>query len=192
LAFTPMTVFAFATLRTYQIAEASGVFTLVRNFGSSLFISVAVVLLVRSTTENYGRITEFINPVNKAFHGVSDPWNIEMASGLMRLSNEIQRQPAMIGYVNSIHLLALVAAVGVPLVMVHAPADRPCLIAPPQSGAGERRNDSCRSLIVGLNRLPAEPVAVGWSSGRPIRLLPRRQRCTSRRPRYSRSSPPGD
>jgi hypothetical protein len=52
-----MTVLAFATLRTYQITESSGVFTLVRNFGSSLFISVAVVLLVRSTTENYGRMT---------------------------------------------------------------------------------------------------------------------------------------
>ena len=84
-----MTVLAFATLPTYQIAEASGAFTLVRNFGSSLFISVAVVLLVRSTTENYGRMTEFINPVNKAFYGLSDPWNIEVASGLMRLSNEI-------------------------------------------------------------------------------------------------------
>ena len=118
LAFTPMTVLAFATLRTHQIAEASGVFTLVRNFGSSLFISVAVVLLVRSTTENYARMTEFINPFNKAlaFYGISDPWNIETASGLMRLSNEIQRQAAMIGYVNSFHLLALVAAVGVPLV----------------------------------------------------------------------------
>src|SRR6266576_1081135 len=66
LAFTPMTVLAFATLRSRQIAEASGLFTLVRNFGSSLFISVAVVLLVRSTTENYARMTEFINPFNKA------------------------------------------------------------------------------------------------------------------------------
>src|SRR5205814_6574026 len=34
LAFTPMTVLAFATLRSRQIAEASGLFTLVRNFGS--------------------------------------------------------------------------------------------------------------------------------------------------------------
>jgi len=76
------------------------------------------VLLVRATTENYARMTEFINPFNKAlgFYGISDPWNIETASGFMRPSNEIQRQAAMIGYVNSFHLLALVAAVGVPLV----------------------------------------------------------------------------
>ena len=61
-------------------------------------------------TENYGRMTEFINPFNKAlaFYGVSDPWNTETASGFMRPSNEIPRQPAMIGYVNSFHLLALV------------------------------------------------------------------------------------
>jgi hypothetical protein len=35
LAYTPMTVLAFATLPAHQITEASGVFTLVRNFGSS-------------------------------------------------------------------------------------------------------------------------------------------------------------
>ena len=41
------------------------------------------MLLVRSMTENYGRMTEFINPFNQAlaFYGVSDPWNIETASG---------------------------------------------------------------------------------------------------------------
>jgi DHA2 family multidrug resistance protein len=45
LAYTPMTVLAFATLPGHKITEASGVFTLVRNFGSSLYISVIVVLL---------------------------------------------------------------------------------------------------------------------------------------------------
>jgi hypothetical protein len=41
LASTPMTVLAFATLPAGQRTEASGVFTLVRNSGSSLFISVS-------------------------------------------------------------------------------------------------------------------------------------------------------
>ncbi len=53
LAYTPMTVLAFATLPVHQITEGSGVFTLVRNFGASLYISVTVVLLVRSTAANY-------------------------------------------------------------------------------------------------------------------------------------------
>ena len=57
-----MTVLALATLPAGQITEASGVFTLVRNFGSSLFISLSIVLLVRSTLTNYSRMLEFINP----------------------------------------------------------------------------------------------------------------------------------
>ena len=64
LAFTPMTVLAFATLPVGQMTEASGVFTLVRNFGSSLYISLSVVLLVRSTAANYARLIEVINPFN--------------------------------------------------------------------------------------------------------------------------------
>ena len=46
IAFTPMTVMAFATLPPHQITEGSAIFTLMRNFGSSLFISLAVLVLV--------------------------------------------------------------------------------------------------------------------------------------------------
>jgi DHA2 family multidrug resistance protein len=118
LAFTPMTVLAFATLPASQITDASGVFTLVRNFGSSLFISLSIVLLVRSTAINYSRMLEFINPFNAMLKGPAapTPWNIGTTSGLMRLTNEIQRQAAMIGYINAFYLLALTAAIAVPLV----------------------------------------------------------------------------
>ena len=53
ITFTPMTVMAFATLPTQKITEGSGVFTLMRNFGSSLFISVTVATMLRSTDSNY-------------------------------------------------------------------------------------------------------------------------------------------
>ena len=118
LAYTPMTVLAFATLPAHQLTEGSGVFTLVRNFGSSLYISITVVLLVRSTTANYARMTEFVTSFNKtlAFPGLPGEWSLDTASGLLRLAGEIQRQAAMIGYINAFHLLALTAAVAMPLV----------------------------------------------------------------------------
>jgi hypothetical protein len=34
----------------------------------------------------------------------------------MRLANEVQRQASMIGYINAFYLLALTAAIAVPLV----------------------------------------------------------------------------
>jgi DHA2 family multidrug resistance protein len=127
LAYTPMTVLAFATLPAEKMTEGSGVFTLVRNFGSSLYISVIVVMLVRSTATNYGRLSELISPYNRAlaFPGMPSAWSLDAPSGLMRLAGEIQRQAAMIGYINSFHLLAVTAAVGVPLVWLMRGAPRP-------------------------------------------------------------------
>ena len=118
LAFTPMTVLAFSTLPVSQVTEASSVFTLVRNFGSSLYISLSIMLLVRSTATNYSRMIEVINPFNTALRAPTAPnaWNIGTTSGLARLTNEIQQQAAMIGYINAFYLIALTAAVAVPLV----------------------------------------------------------------------------
>ena len=63
-------------------------------------------------------MSEFITPYNKAlqFPGMPSAWDTASASGLMRLAGEIQRQAAMIGYINAFYLLAATAAVGMPLV----------------------------------------------------------------------------
>ena len=126
IAFTPMTVMAFSTLPTHQITEGSAIFTLMRNFGASLYISLTVLLLVRSSATNYARLTEFISPYNKAlvFPGLPTQWDLETTSGLLRVSNEIQRQAAMIGYINSFYLMAFVAAVAVPLACMLRAAPR--------------------------------------------------------------------
>lgn len=117
VAFTPMTVMAFATLPRNQLTEGSAVFTLMRNFGSSLFISLSVLVLVRSTSVNYARLAEFITPYREVFNlpGMPATWNPETAAGLMRLSGEVHRQAAMIGYVNAFTLMAFTAMAAVPL-----------------------------------------------------------------------------
>jgi DHA2 family multidrug resistance protein len=99
------------------VTEGSAIFTLMRNFGSSLFISIAVMMLIRSSSENYARLGEFVTPYNKLLFLPSFPasWDLESASGLFRLAGEIQRQAAMIGYVNAFYLMALTAALSVPL-----------------------------------------------------------------------------
>jgi MFS transporter, DHA2 family, multidrug resistance protein len=115
--FTPMTVMAFTTLPPHQITEGSAVFTLMRNFGSSLFISLSVLVLVRSTSINYSRLTEFITPYSAgaAFPVLPGSWNPETTAGLLRLSNEMQRQAAMIGYINAFYMLAFTASLAIPL-----------------------------------------------------------------------------
>lgn len=126
--FTPMTVMAFTTLPRHQITEGSAVFTLMRNFGSSLFISMSVMVLVRYTSINYSEMMEFVSPYRPAIGVLELPaaWNPDTAVGLARIAREVQRQAAMIGYVNAFHLMALIGFVAVPLagLMRSKPAPR--------------------------------------------------------------------
>jgi DHA2 family multidrug resistance protein len=126
VAFTPMTMLAFATLPPHQITEGAAVFTMMRNFGSSLFISLSILVLVRSTTINYARMTEFITPYQNVLplQVLPEFWNPGTTTGLMRLSNEIQRQAAMIGYVNAFYMMAFTAAAAVPLACLLRTAGR--------------------------------------------------------------------
>jgi DHA2 family multidrug resistance protein len=110
-------VMAFSTLPPRQVTEGSAVFTLMRNFGSSLFISIAVLVVSRSTASNYSRMTEFITPFNKTLSapGLPPQWSLEGAISLLSLSNEILRQAAMIGYLNAFYLMAFAALAAMPL-----------------------------------------------------------------------------
>src|SRR5262249_31048069 len=89
VAFTPMTMLAFATLPRQQITEGAAVFTMMRNFGSSLFISLAVMVLVRSTSTNYARMTEFVTPYRESlpYPSLPTPWTLDTVPGLMRAAN---------------------------------------------------------------------------------------------------------
>ena len=126
IAFTPMTVMAFATLPPHLITEGSAIFTLLRNFGSSLFISLCVLVLLRSTSVNYARMTEFVSPFNKAmvFPELPSQWALDTATGLQRVSDEIARQAAMIGYINAFYMMAFAALVAVPLSCMMRPGNR--------------------------------------------------------------------
>jgi MFS transporter, DHA2 family, multidrug resistance protein len=128
LAFTPMSVLAFATLDKGRITDGMSIFHLVRNFGSSLFISLSIVVLVRSTAASYSSFTEHISPFNKvlAYPGAVGLWNLESQGGLLALAGELQRQAAMIGYINAFYLFAITAALCVPVafIMRDVPKDR--------------------------------------------------------------------
>jgi DHA2 family multidrug resistance protein len=117
IAFTPMTVMAFSTLPARLVTEGSSVFTLMRNFGSSLFISISVLVVSRSTASNYSRLTEVFTPYNKTLTmpGLPVQWSLESTTGLLSLSNEMLRQATMIGYLNAFTLMALTAVAAIPL-----------------------------------------------------------------------------
>ncbi|MGE0699197.1 MAG: DHA2 family efflux MFS transporter permease subunit [Hyphomicrobiaceae bacterium] len=122
----PLTVATFSTLPPEYRAEGSSVFHLLRNLGSSLFISIAVTEIVRTTGANYSRMTELATAYNKAWQlpWVTGAWTVETLSGIARLSKEITRQATMIGFTNAFMLYTLLSAMAVPLCLLIRPPRR--------------------------------------------------------------------
>ncbi len=120
VSWVPMTVVTFATLAPEHRPEAMSMFHLLRNFGSSLFISIAVAEIVRATGTNYARMTEAISPYNKVWNmpWATGAWSIESIEGIAKVASEIARQATMLGYVNAFLMYALVAAAGIPFCLL--------------------------------------------------------------------------
>ena len=87
----PITVVAFDTLEAKHFAEASSIFHLLRNIGSSFFISLSIAEIVRTTGANYSRMTEMITPYNRALTmpGLTGGWDFDTVPGLARVAKEI-------------------------------------------------------------------------------------------------------
>jgi DHA2 family multidrug resistance protein len=120
VSWVPLTVITFWTLRPEFRAEAMSVFHLLRNFGSSLFISIAVAEIVRTSYVNYARMAEFASPYNRVVEmpWAMGSWSIDTAAGLAKLSGEITRQATLIGYTNAWWLYTLAAAASLPIVLL--------------------------------------------------------------------------
>ncbi len=116
----PITIVSFATLPASVRPETSAVFHLLRNIGSSFFISLTVTEIVRSSAINYEYMTEMITPFSQSFalHEGSGEWNTGSVQSLARLSKEIARQAAMISYLNAFGLYTMVSAAAIPLVLL--------------------------------------------------------------------------
>jgi MFS transporter, DHA2 family, multidrug resistance protein len=118
----PMTVLTFATLRPEDRAETTAVFHLLRNMGSTFFISVAVAEVVLASGANYARLTEFANPFNKVFFWpfASGAWTMETPQGLAQLSKEMARQATMLGYKNAFLMYTIACLIAIPLCVISA------------------------------------------------------------------------
>lgn len=72
LTFVPLSTMAFATLAPEQRTTAASMFSLVRNIGSSIGISIVVTMLSRNTTINHALLTEHV-PVTGRGSGLHQP-----------------------------------------------------------------------------------------------------------------------
>jgi DHA2 family multidrug resistance protein len=120
LMWVPLSVVAFSTLRADMVPDGSAFFHLIRNYGSSIFIALNVMVIVRTTKVNYSELSEIASPYNETLNqpAVSGAVNVNSLADLMSLAREISIQASMIGYLNSFVLYALGALLPIPILLM--------------------------------------------------------------------------
>lgn len=120
LIWVPLTTATFSTLPAAVFPETSAVYHLLRNMGSSIFISLSVFAAVRMSKISYAELTEFITPFNEVLRQpvYNNALDLSTVEGLLGVSGEIVRQAEMLGFISAFGLY-MVASLGVlPIVML--------------------------------------------------------------------------
>lgn len=118
--FIPLNIIAYATLAPRYRAEAASIFSLVRNLGSSIGISLVMGVLGNKMAINHAYLTENITADSLGFTGllIPDALSSSVNTAVAMLDMEITRQAATIAYVNDFKLMTWIVLASVPLVLL--------------------------------------------------------------------------
>ena len=120
LIWVPLTIATFATLDRRYLPETSAVYHLLRNVGSSIFISLSVFTVINTSQISYAQLIEFINPFNEVlrhpqFASLGDLSN---PANLVALRGEVAREAQMLGFIDAFGLYMFASLIVVPLALL--------------------------------------------------------------------------
>jgi DHA2 family multidrug resistance protein len=127
--FIPINVAAFAYVPREKTNMGTGIINLARNIGASVGIATVTTLLERRTQVHQARLMEHVNGLSTAYrntlHG-NETRLISAGSGLAQASaqahgmiyNTVQRQAAMLGFIDNFKMLGVVFFAVIPVLLV--------------------------------------------------------------------------
>jgi len=113
--FVPLSTITFATLRPQWRNEGTAMFSLMRNIGSSIGISVMVTLLARNTQVNHALLSDQLTPFNNALQAAGHAWAPDTLAGVLALNSEVTRQAAAIAYLGDFRMMMWMTLLALPL-----------------------------------------------------------------------------
>lgn len=125
--FSCMTTLAFATLKPQYRGEATGLYSLVRNLGTSVGVSVVSTLLAQNTQINHAVLAEHITPyVTSLDFSWAQALMAAGAGSVAAMANaEITRQAMMLAILDDFKLLMYTALATLPFILLlRRPAPR--------------------------------------------------------------------
>ncbi len=118
--FVPLSTITFATLTPEFRTQGTALFSLMRNLGSSIGISVVMFLLTRNMQVVHSQLVEKVTPFSEALRTgtVHRVWNMTTTLGRAALDAEITRQAAIISYIDDYKFMMLIALAAMPIVFL--------------------------------------------------------------------------
>ncbi len=104
LVFTPLQVLAFATLPAQLRTEGAALFSLGRNIGAAIGVSVTTSLLAHNTQALHETIGASVNPFNRALQAI-DVLDPATGQGAAMLDRMVNHQAQIVAYVNDYMLM---------------------------------------------------------------------------------------
>jgi len=117
--FVPLNTIGLATLPASLRTEGTAMWTLIRNLGSSIGVSVVVANLSNKTILMHARLAESVTPFNQALAdpaaGMLDP---ATETGRALLEELMTQQAAIIAYANDFKLMLLMTLLAFPAILL--------------------------------------------------------------------------
>jgi len=117
LAFVPVATVTFATLASSLRNEGTALFSLVRNLGSSIGISVIEILLARNGQIMHSTLAEHVTAYS-ALLRMQFPAVSSTEFGLATYERSVSQQAAMIAYNNDFKFMMVASLCAIPLVLL--------------------------------------------------------------------------
>ena len=121
LVFVPISTVAYSTLPMSARTEAAGIFSLMRNIGSSVGISIVMTLLSRGTQINHAELAERVSAFDPAAAHLAATMHLPQAASLAALNGAITRQASAIAFLNDFWMMMIMTIVAIPLLLLLRP-----------------------------------------------------------------------
>ncbi|KTD34912.1 multidrug efflux system protein [Legionella moravica] len=118
--FVPLSTLAFATLPEQYRNDGTPLFSLLRNIGSSIGISIVMTKLAQNIQANHAAFANFITPFNQNLRhaGELGVMNVKTAQGLASLNAEVTRQAATLAYLQDFRFMMWLVLCALPLLFL--------------------------------------------------------------------------
>ena len=116
LVFVPLSALSFSTLPPDLRADGTATYSLMRNIGSSIGISIVQTLMTRNTQVAHADLATHITPFNPAVQAMTGS-RLDIAL----LDRTINQQASMIAYLNDFKLMFVATLLMIPLLLLIRP-----------------------------------------------------------------------